>query len=270
VNDGHSIFATDEDNEHCRACVWDFDTGTLKKVVHIGEEPGWANEVAVVGRDVVVIGYESFGNASADKACIVDLQSNIIIREVSGRLSFASGVGGDVVLGVRRKNNSRSPVLIFRCDCTGKLRELGSLQEESNLTRDEFICANPYDNAPAKWFDLRTGEFRFGKEPTGRSADGNRWASLRGKRLSILDKNEQEIFYEDLPVGDIKTYAIQPFLLDDDRILTQYDHTWIGMWSRRRPEYWWGVAWLPEFWLTVLFAGALIWSVWRDRKRNSL
>jgi hypothetical protein len=38
------------------------------------------------------------------------------------------------------------------------------------------------------------------------------------------------------------------------------------MLSRRRPEYWWGVAWLAEFWLTALFAGALGWSVWRDRK----
>ena len=38
--------------------------------------------------------------------------------------------------------------------------------------------------------------------------------------------------------------------------------------ARRRPEYWWGLAWLPEFWLTALFAAALLWSVWRDRKRN--
>ena len=40
----------------------------------------------------------------------------------------------------------------------------------------------------------------------------------------------------------------------------------VSIWSRRRPEYWWGVAWLPEFWLTALFAGALGWSVWRDGK----
>jgi hypothetical protein len=34
----------------------------------------------------------------------------------------------------------------------------------------------------------------------------------------------------------------------------------------RRPEPWWGIAWLPEFWLTALFAAALAWSVWRDRR----
>ena len=42
------------------------------------------------------------------------------------------------------------------------------------------------------------------------------------------------------------------------------------IWSRRRPEYWWGIAWLPEFWLTVLFGGALVWSVWRERRNTRL
>ncbi len=35
---------------------------------------------------------------------------------------------------------------------------------------------------------------------------------------------------------------------------------------RRRPEWWWGVAWLPEFWLAVSFAGLFVWSVVRDRR----
>ena len=38
------------------------------------------------------------------------------------------------------------------------------------------------------------------------------------------------------------------------------------VWHRRRPEWWWGVFWLYEFWATVFFGGALVWSVWRDRK----
>ena len=33
---------------------------------------------------------------------------------------------------------------------------------------------------------------------------------------------------------------------------------------RRRPEYWWGIAWLPEFWLTLVFGVGLVWSAWRD------
>ena len=46
--------------------------------------------------------------------------------------------------------------------------------------------------------------------------------------------------------------------------------SWDGsarIWKRRRPEWWWGVFWLWEFWLTVAFAGAFVWSVVRDRRR---
>jgi len=35
---------------------------------------------------------------------------------------------------------------------------------------------------------------------------------------------------------------------------------------RRRPEPWWGVFYLWEFWLTAAFAGVFVWSVWRDRR----
>ncbi len=37
------------------------------------------------------------------------------------------------------------------------------------------------------------------------------------------------------------------------------------IWIQNRPSAIWGVAWLPEFWLTVAFAGLFVWSVWRDR-----
>ncbi len=35
---------------------------------------------------------------------------------------------------------------------------------------------------------------------------------------------------------------------------------------RHHPEWWWGVFWLPEFWLTVAFAGLFVRSVWRDKR----
>ena len=42
------------------------------------------------------------------------------------------------------------------------------------------------------------------------------------------------------------------------------DHR-VTVWSRRRPEYWWGLAWLPEFWLTLVVSAAFAWSAWRER-----
>lgn len=41
----------------------------------------------------------------------------------------------------------------------------------------------------------------------------------------------------------------------------------ICLWTRRRPEYWWGAAWLPEFWLAALLAGAMLWSILTDRRQ---
>jgi hypothetical protein len=42
------------------------------------------------------------------------------------------------------------------------------------------------------------------------------------------------------------------------------------LWRLSRPDAWWGVAWLPEFWLTALLSCAFAWSLWRDRSKVSL
>ena len=55
------------------------------------------------------------------------------------------------------------------------------------------------------------------------------------------------------------------FSPDGQRIVTASHDETAQIWQRRRPEAWWGVAWLPEFWMAIVFAVALIWSVRRDR-----
>jgi hypothetical protein len=50
-----------------------------------------------------------------------------------------------------------------------------------------------------------------------------------------------------------------------ERILLDY-WDYVELFERRRPEYWWGVAWLPEFWLAAFLGFALIWSLVRDAK----
>ena len=44
------------------------------------------------------------------------------------------------------------------------------------------------------------------------------------------------------------------------------DEKTLTLWHNRRPEWWWGVAWLPAFWATAGFTLVLAWSVWSDRK----
>jgi len=43
----------------------------------------------------------------------------------------------------------------------------------------------------------------------------------------------------------------------------------VEAWRLRRPEWWWGVFYLWEFWVTAIFAALLVWSVVKDRGRLS-
>jgi len=56
------------------------------------------------------------------------------------------------------------------------------------------------------------------------------------------------------------------FFPNGNRIATSHDDGVIRIYRRRRPEWWWGVFWLWEFWLTVALAGVFVWSVVRDRR----
>ena len=38
------------------------------------------------------------------------------------------------------------------------------------------------------------------------------------------------------------------------------------VWERHHPECWYGLAWLPELWVTLAFTAALIYSISRDRR----
>lgn len=40
----------------------------------------------------------------------------------------------------------------------------------------------------------------------------------------------------------------------------------VFIYHRSRPEFWWGVFWLPEFYLAAVIAAGLLWSIVRDRR----
>ena len=40
----------------------------------------------------------------------------------------------------------------------------------------------------------------------------------------------------------------------------------VRVWRQRRPERWWGLAWLPECWLSLVFSGLFVWTLRRDRR----
>jgi len=57
---------------------------------------------------------------------------------------------------------------------------------------------------------------------------------------------------------------------DGKTLVAEYDDSTAAVWQYCRPEPWWGVAWLPEFWITLICAVAFVWSVRREFRAKSL
>ena len=95
-----------------------------------------------------------------------------------------------------------------------------------------------------------------GRRIVSRNRDGavTLWDAQSGRRMArFWGRSEWAAFARSSP--------------DGSRIVTAgLDDTMAHIWRRVRPEYRWGVAALPEFWLTIFFAALLIWSLYRDRR----
>ena len=71
----------------------------------------------------------------------------------------------------------------------------------------------------------------------------------------------------DVLEGHTDTINAAAISFDGNYICTTSDDMTARIWERRRPEQWWGVFHLKEFWLTLALTLALLWSVRRDWKR---
>ncbi len=100
------------------------------------------------------------------------------------------------------------------------------------------------------------------------SCDGGRRAvAVPGPGLAVRDAKSNALLSEADDDGAVRLG--RPFVIwsgDGERVLINDECTGIYVFRRRRPEWWWGIFCLWEFWLTVGFALLLSWSVWRDRR----
>ena len=118
--------------------------------------------------------------------------------------------------------------------------------------------------------DMRVLDAKDGSEPQRFdvrgyfSPDRDRFLSREAGGAQIWDVQSGWIVRE--MKGGTRTGCWHP---DGRHVLTAPvlgSEPYVRLWGLRRPEHWWGIAWLPQFWLTILFACLLAWSVWRDRK----
>jgi WD40 repeat protein len=134
----------------------------------------------------------------------------------------------------------------------------------------DFFVNYTYNNKLRIW-NSATGQLLFASDPRQYTEFS---LSSDDRCMALISLNgENEIEIRSLQNGDLLSHIFIPsastvyhaeFSADGKRILTSGDTALL--WSRRRPEWWWGAAWLPEFWLTALLGVCLVWSVWRDRK----
>lgn len=96
------------------------------------------------------------------------------------------------------------------------------------------------------------------------SPDGQRLIAGQDGAAVILDLGSRAELAR-LPVkGICHTTA---FSLDGNRVLTGSADGALRTWRQQRPEYQSGAIGLPEFWLTLVFGAAFVWSVRRDRRQ---
>jgi WD40 repeat protein len=75
---------------------------------------------------------------------------------------------------------------------------------------------------------------------------------MRGKELAVLK-------------GHMHALHCASFSPDGERIVTASGDGRCRIWRRYRPEWWWGIFYMLEFWFSVVFAAALVWSLLADK-----
>ena len=114
--------------------------------------------------------------------------------------------------------------------------DLGSFQEINARKLGDRIFQVGYSQSNNRMFALT-------RDDTGNDGDS----------IEIMD-GDSLAHIASLRLKD--TLAVcQPFLsLDESTVLMGCADTETRVWQRRRPECWWGIAWMPEFWIMVLIA----------------
>jgi WD40 repeat protein len=118
-------------------------------------------------------------------------------------------------------------------------------------------------------WDMATGHCLWAGPSRGersRWVAGGRYLEM-AEHYRVLDAaTEEPLFSLDrLNSDEDCECATEPLFSSTGRILSRTTDSHVLIWSRRRPEYWWGVAWLPEFWALMAMTGVLALSLRRDR-----
>jgi hypothetical protein len=132
--------------------------------------------------------------------------------------------------------------------------------EHSVLLFTDFVDWSDRNGNRCTFLDLQSGIVQtFDGEISCISADGKRLMQSAYSTCLVSAEDRQEIQSFDYRFSGVSFSA-------DGEKLALRDGDVMAIWARRRPEYWWGIAWLPEAWLVLATGLGLVWSLVRDWK----
>jgi len=99
-----------------------------------------------------------------------------------------------------------------------------------------------------------------------------RWVRFMGDHRRLLTEGDGSPLIWDARKGTLLCRF--PGLSSPLRYVSEAGNRFVtnegDIWTRRRPEYWWGIAWLPEFWIALVAGPGLVaMAVRRLRRRSS-
>ena len=158
----------------------------------------------------------------------------------------------------------------------------GEFYRNWKFSPNDALLLNDSSFGDCRMFDGNTGDLLW--EHTGAyrySFFGNEYVSATSALAAfnrILDARTGRTlltFSELRGRGDWKKMKDVSFAHHAGNFLTLHDMTEdekneVVLWKRTRPAGRLGVAWLPEFWLTVVLFVGLVWSIIRDRRDGGM
>ena len=218
---------TSADNSRYRTRVYDLKTGTLLKTFDGWEE--WADEQ---GR------FSYF--CTRDVSVLWQLQP-----EFKELRSFHDSNGSREIHGGRLYRISPlSAMDPFTGECLWTRTDV----ERGEFSPDDRCIVCDQNSSGRGILDARDGTELFRFAPS-------RWSrgNPSGQR-SVLWSADSNMFL---------TFEQRPY---EGIVVNGAPAVSFTVWKLRRPWQWYGFAWLPEFWLTMVFGVGLVWSICRDRR----
>ena len=213
-------------------------------------------------------------------SCLLDTETGQVTRTIAGTIYSHSADGRLAIV----QNKVTDQADVYDLPSGKKVKSFSwvfvnfspdgkkVIEEANGHVSDTSDFKLLYSTDNAKEFSVN-GKFVTGSDFIGDAQNGRLLMSMRSKLASMLSTTQgpiRTLTYKNLWSNHSSDFAVLTYSESRPVGALNWSRTddWkrATVWHLRRPYRWYGPAYLPEFWLTVLFGARLIWSIFRDRR----